>query len=387
MRRFRLFALPVLILALSATVNAGEEANFVTVYFGTYTRGDSRGIYQGRLDLCNGQLTLEGLAAETTNPSFLTIHPSRKFIYAVGEISNFNGQKAGAVSAFRIRKDNAKLELLNQQPSGGTGPCHVSVDAGGKCLLVANYGSGSVASLPIREDGSLGAAGSVIQHEGSSVNPRRQAGPHAHSINVDRGSRFAFSADLGLDRVMVYRLDPTAARLEPNAVPWTVVTPGSGPRHFAFHPSGEFAFVINELASTITVFRYDSQRGILSEIETVSTLPPDFDGSNSTAEVAVHPSGRFVYGSNRGHDSIAVFRIDEESGKLTAVEHESTRGQTPRNFGIDPSGRFLLAANQKSNNVVVFRIDERDGSLAATGGQIQLGTPVCVKFLDSATVE
>ncbi|MBI4582149.1 MAG: lactonase family protein [Planctomycetes bacterium] len=350
------------------------------VYIGTYTRGESKGIYLFEMEAASGELRPAGVAAETKNPSFLAVHPSRKFLYAVGEISDFAG-KSGAISAFAVEPASGKLRLLNQQPSGGQGPCHVIVDAAGRNALAANYGSGSAAVLPIGPDGSLGKPSSVVQHEGSGPNPQRQAGPHAHSINLDPAGRYAFVPDLGLDRIFIYRFDAGAGSLARNDPPAAAVAPGAGPRHFAFHPTGGFAYVINELASTITAFVYDAHRGALKELQTIGTLPQGFTEPNTTAEVQVHPSGRFVYGSNRGLDSIAIFSVDAESGRLTAIGHESTRGKTPRNFGIDPAGKWLIAANQGSDTLAVFRIDERTGRLQPTGPTVNVPLPVCVKFV------
>jgi 6-phosphogluconolactonase len=354
------------------------------VYFGTYTRsGASKGIYTCRLDAATGKLSAPELAAETTNPSFVAIHPNRRFLYAVGETGTFGGKQTGVVSAFAIDRATAKLTPLNKQSTGGPGPCHVSVDHTGKCVLVANYGGGSCASLPIKDDGSLGEAGSVIQHEGSSVNPKRQAGPHAHSINVSLDNCFAFVADLGLDKVMIYKLDPAKATLTPNDPAFATVPPGSGPRHFAFHPNGKFAYVINEMLCTVTAFSYDAARGALTAIETVSTLPKGegVQPGYSTAEVQAHRSGKFLYGSNRGHDTIAVFAIDESSGKLKLIQNEPTQGKIPRNFGIDPTGKWLLAAHQNSDNVVAFSIDQETGKLKPTGQSIEVAASVCVKFM------
>lgn len=356
-------------------------AGMLSVYVGTYTRGDSRGIYLCDLDLSTGRLQLRGLAGEVENPSFLALHPTRRFLYAVGEIGRFRGQASGAVSAFQIAPDSRKLILLNQQPSGGSGPCHAVVDRTGKNVLVANYGSGSVAALPIRDDGQLGEPTTVIQHQGSSVHPQRQRGPHAHSINLDAANRFALAADLGLDQVLVYRFDAVRGTLAPHTPPFTALTPGAGPRHVAFHPSGKFVYVINELQSTVTVLAYDPAQGQLQNRQTIATLPADFHGNSTTAEVQVHPSGKFLYGSNRGHDSIVVFAIDAATGTLTAVEHESTQGQTPRNFGLDPTGSYLLAANQDSHSIVVFRIAPQTGRLAPTGQRADVPSPVCVKML------
>lgn len=367
--------------ASAQSANPSAPAKHMHVYLGTYTGPKSKGIYLARLDLASGKLSAPELAAEAANPSFLAIHPNRRFLYAVGEIANFSGQSSGAVSAFALNPETGKLTLLNQQPSQGAGPCHLIVDASGKCVLVANYGGGSVAALPIQENGRLGAAGTFIQHQGSSVNPDRQKEPHAHSINVDRANRFAVAADLGLDKVLVYKLDPAKAALTPNDPPSTSVRPGSGPRHFAFHPTGRFAYVINEMVCTVTAFTYDGDRGVLKELQTLSTLPGELQRGYSTAEVQVHPSGKFLYGSNRGHHTIAVFSIDEQSGQLTHVEHESTQGRTPRNFGIDPTGQYLLAANQGSDTVAVFRIDPKTGQLNPTGQVVEAPAPVCVKFL------
>jgi 6-phosphogluconolactonase len=378
-----------LFLAVSAVVAGAKapaaedqpKADKLWVYVGTYTQGKSKGIHLLELDLATGALTPQGLAAEATNPSFLAVHPSRKFLYAVAETGDVAGKKSGAISAFAIDAKTGRLTLLNQQPSVGAGPCHLVVDGQGTHVLVANYGSGSVAALPIQEDGRLRNASGSIQHQGSSVNPKRQQGPHAHSINLDPANRFAFAADLGLDKVLIYRFDPAKGSLTPNQTPSAPVAPGSGPRHFAFHPSGRYAYVINEMLSTVTAFTYDPEQGVLKELQTVSTLPPGFQGNNSTAEVQVHPSGKFLYGSNRGHNSIAVFRIDTETGRLTATGHQPTQGRTPRNFGVDPTGTYLLAANQASDNIVVFRIDLQTGEPRPTGHGVEIPTPVCVKMI------
>jgi len=358
------------------------------VYIGTYTRGDSEGIYLLGLDMQTGELTNRGLAAKCEQPSFLAIHPDRSFLYAVGEYGKFGTENAGAIVAFSIDAESGKLVELNKVSSGGPGPCHLVVDAKGDTVLAANYGGGSVCSVEIKGDGSLGALRTFVQHTGSSVNQRRQAGPHAHSINLDRANRFACAADLGLDKVLVYRFDAEKGTLRANDPPSVSITPGGGPRHFAFHPGGRFAWVLHELTSRVTGFSYDPGAGVLSPIETLTTLPPDDgaspDGSvarNSTAEVQVGPSGRFLYASNRGHDSVVVYAIDQETGKLTYVENEKTGGRTPRNFGIDPTGKYLLAANQSTGSVVVFRIDGETGALEPTGQSVDLPSPVCVKFI------
>jgi 6-phosphogluconolactonase len=285
--------------------------------------------------------------------------------------------------AFALDPKSGRLDALNQSSTGGGGSCHLSVDATGKSLVVANYGSGGVASLPVRADGSLGEPASIIQHTGSSVDPQRQTGPHAHAINVSPDNRFALVPDLGLDKVLVYRLNTATATLTTNDPPFGSIAHGAGPRHLAFSPDGRFVYVINEMGSTITTFNYDSARGAMFETQNVSTLPKDYAGagSNYCAEIAMHPSGKFVYGSNRGHDSIAVFNVDTKTGALTAVQHESTQGRWPRHFTIDPSGRWLLAENQNSDSVVVFALNARTGKLKPTGQMIEVDSPVCAVFV------
>ncbi len=378
MKRIRLFiAASPLLLGMSL---AAPESSDYLVYIGTYTNQKSKGIYAYRMSAAKGELTSLGLAADIVNPSFLAVHPNRKFLYAVTEVSDLEGQKGGAVSAFAIDAATGKLTFLNRVSSRGAGPCYLVVDKTGKSVLVANYGGGSVAALPVHDDGRLGEASAFVQHAGSSLNPKRQQGPHAHSINLSSDNRFAIAADLGLDELLVYRFDPSKGSLAANRPPLAKVKPGAGPRHFAFHPKGGFAYVINEMQSTVTAFRYDARQGALSELQTVSTLPAGFAGNNSTAEVQVHPSGKFLYGSNRGHNSIAVFAIDGK-GMLAPVEHVSTQGRTPRNFGIDPSGAYLLAANQQSDTIAVFRIDPATGRLTPTGQVVETPAPVCVKFV------
>ena len=368
------------ILSASHATAAPPESSGIAVYLGTYTGPKSKGIYLSRLDLTSGKLSAPILAAETEQPSFLALHPNRRFLYAVNETGG-GRRGTGQVTAFAIEADG-KLKQLNQQPSRGSAPCHLVIDRTGKTLLLANYGGGSVAAFPLAADGLLGASTGFIQHTGSSTNPQRQKEPHAHSINLDAANRFAVAADLGLDKVLVYRFDAAKSTLEPNEPPSASVKAGSGPRHFAFHPKGRNADVINELASTVTAFEYDSAKGVLKELQNLSTLPRDFSGTSYTAEVQVHPSGKFLYGSNRGHDSIAVFAI-EANGSLRYIENTLTGGSTPRNFGISPDGKYLLAANQKSDNVVVFRIDSKSGRLTSTGHSLEVPSPVCVKFLAS----
>lgn len=354
------------------------------VYVGTYTNKNSKGIYQFTFDTETGKAGKPELAAEVKNPPFLAIHPSGKFLYSVGEIeqSGENGPtRVGAVNALAIDAATGRLSLLNQQPSKGKGPCFVSLDRSGKLAFVANYGSGDIAVLPIDSDGRLRPASDYVKHEGSSVNPSRQKEPHAHSIGVDPSGKFVLACDLGADRIFVYRLNADDGKLEPNDPPAGMANPGSGPRHFAFHPSGKFVYVINEMLLTVTAYAWNASTGAMQPIETVSTVPTGISGSQySTAEVVVHPSGKFLYGSNRGHDTIAVFTIDPSTGKLTSVGHVPTGGKTPRNFNIDPTGKWLLAANQNSDSIHVFRIDEESGKLTAAGEVIEVPTPVCLKF-------
>ena len=353
-------------------------AESIDVYFGTYTSGGdgTKGIYRSKLDTDTGRLSAPVLAAEAKNPSFVEIHPNGKYLYAVSESGS-----AGTVSAYAIDRETKNLKLLGSQPSGGSGPCHVNIDHTGKNVLVANYNSGSASVIPIKPDGSLAEPSGFVQHEGSSINPQRQKGPHAHSVNISPDNRFAFVADLGLDKVMIDKLDVDKGTITPNDPAFAKVKPGSGPRHFTFGIDGKYAYVINEMGGTITAFAYEPASGTLTEIQTISTLPDDFSGSNSCAEVRVHPSGRFLYGSNRGHDSIAVYRIDQTKGTLTFIEHERADIKTPRNFNIDPTGKFCLVANQGGDSVVVFRIDQKTGALEPTGNKISIGKPVCIRFL------
>lgn len=353
----------------------------VLVYIGTYTGRGSAGIYVYRLDTTSGMLEMTAPPAEIAHPSFLAIDPQKRCLYAVAELDEFQGHPGGGVSAFAIDADSGALTLINQQPSHGSAPCHICIDATGHYVLVANYSSGTVSVLPIQADGALGQATEIVQHQGAGPNPWRQEGPHAHSVTLDPANRFAFVCDLGLDKVMIYRLDLDGGKLTPHTRPWVQANPGAGPRHFAFHPGGQHAYVINELDSTIAVYTYNRVEGTLTPLQTVPTLPVDFSGSNTCADIHVSPCGRFLYGSNRGHDSIAVFGIDQNSGMLTLLGHTSSGGRTPRNFAIDPTGTFLLAANQDSDNIVVSRIDRDTGQLTPTGHSITVSMPVCVKML------
>ena len=363
-------------LLLSSVAEAAEPTR---VYIGTYTQADgSQGIYQAELS-DDGALKLVGLAGEAKNPSFLALPPGDQFLYAVSEVADYDDSHGGAVSAFGV-DESGSLALLNHQSSGGAGPCFVSLDSAGKHALVANYGGGSVAVLPIGADGKLQPASCFIQHAGSGPNKARQEGPHAHCIKLDAANRFALACDLGLDKVFIYRFDAATGKLTPAEQPWLETEPGAGPRHLAFHPSGKFVYFVNELNSTLTAAAYDSEVGTLQRLQTLITLPPGGVEGNSGAEVVVHPSGKFVYSSNRGHDSIAMFAIDEQTGKLTSLGQHPAGGKTPRNFNIDPSGKFLVAALQGSDLIVVHAIDQTTGKLTQTDYAIDVSMPVCIKF-------
>lgn len=363
-----------------------KASKTMIVYVGTYSGKEQQGVRVFHLDAQTGALSPAGGASGVGNPSFVAVHPNRRFLYAVGEAGNFDAAGSGAVAAFAANPETGALTLLNQESSRGSGPCFVALDPAGKHALVANYGGGSVACLPILPDGRLGPATAFVQHSGSSVNKQRQSEPHAHSINADAAGRFAIAADLGLDKLLVYRLDAANGTLAPNDPPATNTAPGAGPRHFAFHPNGRFAYAANEINSTVSAYAYNPGRGTLAETQTLSSLPPGASAAgNSMAEILVHPSGKFVYASNRGHDSIAVFAVDAQTGRLQLVENESTQGKTPRGFGLDPSGDFLLAANQDSDSLVVFRVDKATGRLFPTGQTVTLPRPVCVRIVAAAS--
>jgi 6-phosphogluconolactonase len=373
----------LIVLFLLTTVLAAAADGKYLFYVGTYTQdgSKSKGIYAYRFDPTTGDSTALGLAAETTNPSFVAIHPNGRFLYAVNELGNYEGPNSGGVSAFSIDRETGKLTFLNEVGSRGADPCYIIVDKAGKHVLVANYTGGSIAAFPIDDSGKLGAASAFVQHTGHGANPKRQEGPHAHSIDLSPDNRLAFVDDLGLDELLVYKFDASTGSLTPNDPPFVKLDPGAGPRHFALHPSGKFAYVVAEMASTVTALSVDMHTGKLQRLQTLSTLPEDFKGENDDAEVEVHPSGKFLYASNRGRDSIAVFAIDPRKGTLTRVDDVSTQGKVPRHFEIDPTGHFLLAENSKSDNIVVFRIDQSTGRLTPTGHKIEVGSPVCMKFL------
>jgi 6-phosphogluconolactonase len=363
-----------------AAGRAGAGNEFL-VYVGSYNTAKRKGIHAFRFDAATGRLISMGLGTEAVNPTFVTASADGRFLYATKEVARHQGKNSGSVKAFAIDRRTGKLRFLNEVASGGTIPCYVRLDNRGRYAMVANYGSGSVTVIEVRRDGRLGKMTAFDQYAGSSVNPQRQEGPHAHSINVSPDNRFAIAADLGLDKVFVYRFEQKTGALAPNTPPYATVNAGSGPRHIAFARNGRFVYVIGEMKSNITVFAYDARRGTLRKLQTVSTLPKGYKGQSDCAEVAVSPSGKFVYGSNRGHDSIAVFAADPKKGTLTAVERAPSGGKTPRHFAIDPTGSYLLVANQESDCVSVFAVDRKTGRLTPSGETATVSSPACVRFV------
>jgi 6-phosphogluconolactonase len=373
MRKHTVTALLLTLLWASCAAAASKR---YWAYIGTYTGPQSKGIYAFQFDADTGKLEPIALVGELPRPSFLTIHPNRKYLYAVSELGT------STVSAFEINPKTAMLTLLNTVPAKGSSACHLVVDHTGKSLVVANYGNGSVAVFPVGADGRLGESTAQIQHSGpAGPNAGRQRGPHAHAVVLSQDNRFVFVPDLGLDKVFTYRLDPAQATLTANDPASAAVPPGSGPRHFAFHPNGKFAYTVNEMKSSVTAFSYDKSKGALTDLQTISNLPEDYAGVDNSAEIEVDASGKFLYASNRGHDSITIYKIDSGKGTLTTVDRVPTQGKTPRSFKIDPTGRYLFAANQDSNSVVIFKRDAATGRLTPTGQTVNVGSPVSVQFL------
>jgi 6-phosphogluconolactonase len=364
---------------IASRANAWSKQNHhFTMYVGTYTSGKSEGIYGYHVPSISPRM-IRFTSSRSVNPSFLAIDESKSYLYAVNEVGEYAGKPGGGVSAFKI-EEQGSLRLLNEQATLGADPCYVTIDRKRKNLLVANYTGGSVTVLPIRPDGTLSMATDVRQHEGSGPK-EQQKGPHAHCVILDRSEQYAFVADLGIDKIMIYRYDSSKGKLLPNKQPFAELQAGAGPRHLTFHPNGKFLYAINELDSTITAFDYNKRNGTLAHIDTISTLPGDFSGISYCADVHIHPSGKFLYGSNRGHNSIVVFEIDQLSGKLKLVQHISTQGDWPRNFVIHSYGYDLWVANQRSDNIVGFKIDQRTGQLSPNGIVEQIPSPVCLKFL------
>ena len=375
---------------ISAAQSSRSKQNEMLLYVGTYTSGaggaatKSEGIYVYKFDSATGKLAPHKIIKNVADPSFLVIDSERKFLYAVNEATEFQGKPSGAISSFAVNQKDGDLQFLNQQPSLGGAPCYVSLSKNGKFLLAANYVGGNVAVFPIAKDGKLGAAIDLEQHQGSSANRDRQEAAHAHSILLDNNNKFAYSCDLGADKIFIYSFDEQTGKLAPNAAqPFFQTKAGAGPRHLAFHQNEKFVFVINELDSTITAFSCDKKSGALGEIQTVSTVPTGFTGANTCADLHLAPGGNFLYGSNRGHDSIVSFKVDRQTGKLEFVEHVASGGKKPRNFVVDPTGNFLLAANQDSDNISVFRLDETTGKLKMVGQTSDIPAPVCLKFISA----
>jgi 6-phosphogluconolactonase len=376
--------LAVGIFAILATLplNLRADPNTWLVYFGTYTGQTSRGIYSARFDTDTGLLSQPQLAIESRNPSFLAVHPSGRFLYAVNENGEFGNKHEGSVSAYAIGPKSGTLTFLNDQPSGGTYPCHLSIDPKGKCVLVANYGSGSVAAFGVDKRGQFNGAKSVSQHQGSSVDPQRQAGPHAHFITMDPGNRYALACDLGLDKVLIYSAKPSLPSLAPTQAYGAPGARGAGPRHLVFHPAGKWVFLVNEMGCTVSSFSYDARQGLLSaELQSVSTIPAGSNTPNSCAEIQIHPTGKFLYASNRGHDSIAAFSVASSTRRLALIGCFPSGGKTPRHFTLDPSGKWLIAENQDSDTVVVHQVDIGTGRLRPTGQVVSVGKPVCAVFV------
>jgi 6-phosphogluconolactonase len=379
--RCKVRVLLLLVALLVAWAREARSPDSYLIYVGTYTGPASKGIYVLRFEPGTSRWSSPAIAAETANPSFLAIDPSQGFLYAANEVSGYKGEHSGSISAFAIDHKTGKLTLLNEVSSHGAGPCYVALDRTGKYVLVANYDAGNVAVFPVLPDGRLAEASAVVQHAGHGPNAERQQGPHAHQIEVAPDNRFAIVSDLGLDRLLVYRFDVAKGTLAGNDPAFAPVAPGAGPRHFVFDLKGKFVYAINEMSGTITAFGYDAVRASLSSFQTISTLPADFKGENTSAEIAIHPSGKFVYASNRGADTLTILAVEPGKGSLKLVESVSAGGKTPRNFAIDPTGKYLFAANQDSNRIVIFRIDPVTGHLTATGQILEVPSPVCIKFL------
>jgi 6-phosphogluconolactonase len=380
----RAIGIPVLLLLLTGLVSAQTKAaHKYLLYVGTYTERGSKGIYAFNFDSANGRLAPLGLKAEVTNPSFVTLSPDGRSLYAVSEVGNFQGRHSGGVVAYHIDPGGGGLTLLNQTPSIGEGPCHLSIDKTGKFLLVANYDSGSVSSFALESDGKIGKVASFVQHLGASVDPERQKGPHAHFIETTADNKFAIAADLGLDQLLIYRFNSNDGSLSASSPPHASVHAGEGPRHFVFAPNQKYLYVVTELDSSVSTLTFDAQQGILQQKQTLSALPKDFKGKSDAAEIQIDAKGRFLYVSTRGADSIGVFKISSSDGTLTMVQSVPSGGKTPRYFAIDPSGKFLLAGNQESDNIVVFRISQKTGKLLKVGAPASVISPVSFTFLEA----
>lgn len=373
-----LLSVSVVIIAL-VIYNLRTESKEMNLYIGTYTTGESKGIYHYTMNSETGQLKLVDVTDNILNPSYLAIEPKGNYLFAVSEVNDFDSAGSGSIKAFKIDPATKALTKLNTVSTGGAHPCYVSADNEGKHVLTANYSGGNVSAIPINNDGRLSEDVSIAQHSGSSIVEKRQDKPYAHCVTFDPLNKFVFAVDLGIDKVMIYKLEDD--QLIPNEPAFAQLTPGAGPRHMVFHPGQNFAYVITELSNKIYAFKHNAETGALSEIGNYSSLPNDFEGTSYCADIHIHPNGKFLYGSNRGHNSIVIFSINQNTGELDLIGHESVHGDWPRNFVIDPTGKFLLVANQKSNDVVVFKINSNSGSLEFTGINENIPSPVCIKFL------
>ena len=374
---FMRYLLPIFAGMVFGAAAQVADAEDLLVFVSAFKPGDEGAVHAYRLDPETGRLNQIHRSSDVENPFFLAVSPNRKYLYSIHAPGKFGGKEDEQIAAYEIVEPTGELKLLNRQSARGTAACYLDVDATGKTIVVANYSSGSVASLPVRPDGSLGKASSFVQHEGSSIDPGRQKGPHAHSIVVSPDNRFVYAADLGLDQVLGYRLDGKESKLTPNRQPFVRTPPGAGPRHLTFHPNGLHVYVINEMANSVTLFDYDSDSGFLAEQQTISTLPEDFDGKSYCADLKITPDGRFLFGTNRGHDSIAAYRIGAD-GRLSLVEIQPSLGKGPQNLAITPDGKLLLCANLPGNNVAIFRIDPRSGGLKSVGQPVSTPSPSCI---------
>jgi 6-phosphogluconolactonase len=366
-------------LAAHAAGFAQKDQTYL-VYVGTFSEPDAESIFLYRLNTTSGALTRLGATKAGANPTYLTLDPKQRFLYTVIETNEYNGNKSGSIRAYAIDRKTGGLTLLNEQSSFGPGPCYISLDRTNKMVLVANYAGGSVCALPVQANGQLGSPSATDQHTGSGPH-KNQTTPHAHCFLADPTNKVGLAVDLGIDQVLAYRLDPANGKFLPNPTVAFAAAPGAGPRHLTFHANNRWAYLINELNSTITALSYDAAKSKFTELQTLTTLPAGFTGDNSCADVHISPNGKFLYGSNRGHNSIVVYAIDPSTGKLTFVQHADTQGKTPRNFALDPSGRIALVGNQNTNNIFTYRIDSKTGKLTPTGISVNLPAPVCLQVI------
>ena len=360
--------------------NNTTSANNFFVYIGTYTNRNDEGLYVCSFDSEKGRLTAPKLAVELLNPNFIAISPNNLFLYTVGDSNSSDSLENGCVNSFSLCRKTGNLSPIKQVSSYGKTPCHITIDKTGKYALVSNYTTGSLAVFPISDDGHLSEPATVIQHTGSSIDPSRQTGPHIHSITLDGSNRYALAADLGQDKIFVYHFDQDNGTLKPSDMPYIPIEPGSGPRHFTFGPSGNYAYIVNEMSNTITAFKYDQDSGILNDIGTIPTLPADYKGQSYTSEIQTSPSGKYLYTANRGHDSIAIFEINSKNGKLALIDIQTCGGKWPHHFCIDPTGKWLLIANERSDKVSLFRIDPTTGMLNETSNSPTVPSPACIKL-------